>query len=45
MPVPVDQHGLPIGADDQSTGHYEYNGVWYPNTHLEEVFTLLTDSD
>ncbi|CAG5098273.1 Oidioi.mRNA.OKI2018_I69.XSR.g15516.t3.cds [Oikopleura dioica] len=44
MPVPVDQHGLPIGADDQSTGHYEYNGVWYPNTNLEEDNEIKEES-
>jgi len=37
MSVPLDQNGIPLGADEQSTGRYENNGVWYPNRKLEEV--------
>jgi len=36
MSVPLDQNGIPLGADEQSTGRYENNGVWYPNRKLEE---------
>lgn len=36
MPVPLDQNGVPIGADEQSTGRYENNGVWYPNRKSDE---------
>jgi hypothetical protein len=36
MSVSLDQNGVPIGADEQSTGRYE-NGVWYPNRKSDEV--------